>query len=76
VNRIIQAVTIGWKVLGDRASLRFCWLYPVRDLMGFFVWCASFTGSEIVWRNQRYRLVADGKMLILRDAPEQSQSES
>jgi hypothetical protein len=31
--------------------------------MGFIVWCGSFTGSEIVWRNQRYRLVADGKML-------------
>jgi ceramide glucosyltransferase len=38
-------------------------LYPVRDLIGFIVWCCSFTGSEIVWRSERYRLVADGKMV-------------
>jgi ceramide glucosyltransferase len=68
LNRVIQAVAIGWGVLDDIESLRFCWLYPVRDLMGFFVWCASFAGNEIVWRNERYRLVSDGKMLIQRDA--------
>ena len=71
VNRVIQAIATGWGVMGDIQSLRLCWLYPVRDLMGFFVWCASFTGSEIVWRNERYRLLRDGKMLIQRDAREQ-----
>jgi len=63
LNRVIQAVVTGWKVVGDRESLRLCWLYPLRDLMGFIVWCCSFTGREIVWRNERYRLVADGKMV-------------
>ncbi len=71
VNRVILAIATGWGVMGDIQSLRLCWLYPVRDLMGFFVWCASFTGSEIVWRNERYRLLRDGKMLIQRDAREQ-----
>jgi ceramide glucosyltransferase len=63
LNRVIQAVATGWNVVGDRASLRLCWLYPLRDLMGFIVWCCSFAGREIVWRNERYRLVADGKMV-------------
>ena len=63
INRVIQAIATGWNVVGDRESLRLCWLYPLRDLMGFIVWCCSFTGREIVWRNQRYRLVADGKMV-------------
>jgi ceramide glucosyltransferase len=71
-NRVIQAVGIGWGVIGDRQSLRYCWLYPIRDLMGFFVWCASFVGNEIVWRNERYRLMPGGKMLIQRDARERS----
>jgi ceramide glucosyltransferase len=70
INRVIQAVGIGWGVVGDPQSLRYCWLYPIRDLMGFFVWCASFVGSEIVWRNERYRLVTGGKMLIQRGARE------
>jgi len=63
LNRMFQAIAIGWGVIGDRESLSLCWLYPIRDLMGFFVWCASFMGSGIVWRNERYRLVRDGKMV-------------
>ncbi|HYR91621.1 MAG TPA: bacteriohopanetetrol glucosamine biosynthesis glycosyltransferase HpnI [Terriglobia bacterium] len=63
LNRVLQAIAIGWRVIGDRKSLWLCWLYPARDLVGFFVWCASFAGNEITWRNERYRLIADGKMI-------------
>jgi len=63
LSRVIQAVVIGWRLIGDPASLRLCWLYPLRDLTGFLVWCASFLGSEVVWRNERYRLITGGKMV-------------
>ena len=63
LNRVLQAVAIGWGVMGDRKSLWLCWLYPARDLVGFLIWCASFAGNEITWRNERYRLIADGKMI-------------
>jgi ceramide glucosyltransferase len=63
LNRMIQALVVGWDVVGDHQAFRLCWLYPVRDLIGFVVWCCSFAGSEIVWRSERYRLVADGKMV-------------
>jgi ceramide glucosyltransferase len=63
LNRLLQAISTGWGIIGDENSLLFCWLYPVRDLAGFFVWCASFTGDEVIWRNERYQLVADGKMI-------------
>jgi ceramide glucosyltransferase len=63
LNRIWQAINIGWNVIGDRESLKLCWLYPCRDLIGFFVWCASFAGTDIIWRNHRYRLTAGGKMV-------------
>ena len=63
LNRICQAIAIGWRVIGDRESLTLCWLYPFRDLIGFFVWCASFAGSDIIWRNTRYRLSTGGKMV-------------
>src|SRR3989475_2213428 len=65
LNRMLQSIAIGWAFIGDPQALRFCWLYPVRDLIGFFVWCASFAGNEITWRNERYRLVTDGKMVKL-----------
>ena len=63
LNRVIQSLVVGWGVVRDRNSLWFCWLYPARDLLGFFLWCASFVGSEIVWRGERYRLIADGKII-------------
>ncbi|HEY2380547.1 MAG TPA: bacteriohopanetetrol glucosamine biosynthesis glycosyltransferase HpnI [Terriglobia bacterium] len=63
LNRMIQAVAVGRDVVGDPESFSYCWLYPLRDLIGFIVWCCSFAGSEIVWRSERYRLVADGKMI-------------
>jgi ceramide glucosyltransferase len=62
LNRIIQCLAVGWRILRDSHCLWFCWLYPLRDLLGFFLWCASFLGTEIVWRGQRYELRAGGKM--------------
>jgi ceramide glucosyltransferase len=62
-NRVVQAIATGWAVVRDPNSLWLCWIYPVRDFLGFFVWCASFAGNEIVWRNQRYQLIAGGKMI-------------
>jgi ceramide glucosyltransferase len=62
LNRIILSVAVGWAVVGDPHALRYCWLYPVRDLLGFFLWCASFMGRSITWRGTRYRLAPGGKM--------------
>jgi ceramide glucosyltransferase len=63
LNRVIQSIVVGHGVVGDTESARLCWLYPLRDLVGFIVWCCSFTSSEIVWRSERYRLAEDGKMI-------------
>lgn len=62
LNRLLMAITAGWGTVHDRRSLRDCWLYPVRDLMGFFFWSASFVGRRIVWRGDLYRLEYGGKM--------------
>jgi ceramide glucosyltransferase len=62
VNRVVLAITAGWSVVSDARALRYCWLYPVRDLMGFCFWAASFIGTTVVWRGERYRLEAEGKM--------------
>lgn len=62
-NRVVQALVVGWGVNRDRDSARYCWLYPLRDFLGFVLWCGSFWGSEIVWRGERYRLVPGGRMV-------------
>jgi ceramide glucosyltransferase len=63
LNRIVMSIAAGYGVVGDRRALRDCWLYPLRDLMGFFFWCGSYFGDTIDWRGERYRLVKNGKMV-------------
>lgn len=63
LNAILLSLAVGWGVVGDSRALRYCWLYPVRDLMGFCFWGASFFGRDIVWRGIRYRLQFGGKMV-------------
>jgi ceramide glucosyltransferase len=63
LNRTIQSLAIGWGVTRDRNSLLYCWLYPVRDLLGFFVWLASYWGNQVIWRGERYKLQAEGKIV-------------
>ena len=49
----------------DRRALRLAWLYPLRDVMGFVFWCASYSGREIVWRGGSYRLEDGGFMSLV-----------
>jgi ceramide glucosyltransferase len=65
-NRIAQCLLVGWRTLGDDDALMWCWLYPVRDLLGFFIWCGSFLGAHIVWRGERYELMPGGLMRALK----------
>ncbi len=47
LNRIIQSAAVGYGVIGDRRALAFCWLYPLRDLLGFVS-----LGSQLLRRQQ------------------------
>jgi ceramide glucosyltransferase len=67
VNRLIMAFSVGWVVLRDRPLLRTIWLYPTRDLLGFIVWCASFSGTKIAWRSSRFELQGE-RMVLRKDA--------
>jgi ceramide glucosyltransferase len=63
LNRIIESYVIGWGVVRDPAARSF-WLYPLRDLLGFFVWAASYLGRyRAVWRNVQYDLTTDGRVV-------------
>jgi ceramide glucosyltransferase len=67
VNRLVEAYAVGWVVLRDRPLLEKIWLYPTRDLLGFFVWCMSFRGSKIAWRSSRFELQGE-RMVLRKDA--------
>ena len=61
-TRLALALAVGRGVVGDRSWLGLLALYPVRDLMGFGFWAASYCGSRILWRGRVLELLPGGKM--------------
>src|SRR4051812_26606437 len=62
-NRVIQSIVVGWSLMKDQRALRFCWLYPLRDLQGFGVWVASFLSHTFYWRGEIYRFTKHGRII-------------
>jgi ceramide glucosyltransferase len=64
LNRIIESVVVGYGVTGDRDALFLAWLYPIRDLLGFVVWAASYLQGRLQWRAGQFELVEGGKIAV------------
>jgi ceramide glucosyltransferase len=56
LNRLIEAWLVGWTVVRDPRIRQAPWLYPLRDLLGFAVWVASYLNLRYVWRDSRFEL--------------------
>ena len=72
ISRAVMSVVVGWGVVRDWRALAYCWLYPLRDLMGFGFWLASYAGDTIDWRGERYRLVPGGRMVRQNPLPNEN----
>jgi len=62
-QRMFLSVAIGGGVVQDPRATRDAWLYPLRDLLGFVFWAASYGSRVIDWRGEKYRLEDGGKMV-------------
>ena len=65
MNRMIQSIAVGWTVARDPRAVRFCWLYPMRDLFGFVAWAISYTSRDFYWRGETYRFGKGGRIAPL-----------
>jgi ceramide glucosyltransferase len=70
VARFWLAYELGPRLLDDRDALRRFWMIPLQDMLSFATWIGGFVGREIVWRNERYRLLEGGRFepVIPRDS--------
>lgn len=62
VTRMLLAAAVGAAVVQERSLARTMLLFPLRDLMGFGFWVASYGSNEILWRGEEYRLEKGGYM--------------
>lgn len=54
--RAAVALQVGLGVVHDRAVWRHLWLLPLRDLVAFSVWFASFADNKVRWRGDIFVL--------------------
>jgi ceramide glucosyltransferase len=61
-TRLALSIAVGGQVVRDPSWLNLLVLYPVRDLMGFGFWAASYFSNRILWRGKVFQLLPGGKM--------------
>ena len=61
-TRLALSIAVGRLVVRDPSWFGLLVLYPLRDLMGFGFWVASYLGSRILWRGRVFQLLPGGKM--------------
>lgn len=67
-NRLAEAWLVGWMVVRDPQIRRAPWLYPLRDLLGFAIWFASYLNLRYEWRDNRFEL--KGTRIAIRQTPD------
>jgi ceramide glucosyltransferase len=61
-TRLAMAIAVGRLVVHDQSWFGLLVLYPVRDLMGFGFWAASYWNRRILWRGRVFELLPGGRM--------------
>ncbi len=61
-TRLALSSAVGRLVVQDPSWFNLLVLYPIRDLMGFCFWLASYFSSRILWRGKVFELLPGGKM--------------
>jgi ceramide glucosyltransferase len=66
LNRMAECWIVGWWAARDPVARRAVLLYPLRDLHGFIIWCASYLFKRSLWRDNSYELLKGGRLVARR----------
>lgn len=61
--RLVTATVIGKVFLRSPLPLLSFLLVPIADVVFFIVWCLSFCGNTVRWREHTFRILEGGKMV-------------
>ena len=62
LGRSLQAWVVGRYVVREKRLWAAMVLFPLRDLIGLFIWALSYASNRIQWRGETYELVEGGRM--------------
>jgi ceramide glucosyltransferase len=57
-----QSMLVGGLAVRSRSAVLLGFLYPLRDLIGFFLWAASYLSNKLHWHGRVFELEAGGTM--------------
>jgi ceramide glucosyltransferase len=66
LNRMAECWMVGWSASHDPVAKGWVLLYPLRDLHGFIIWCASYVSKRSLWRDNNYVLLKGGRLVARR----------
>jgi ceramide glucosyltransferase len=61
-SRVALGTLVGGLVVDEPRLMRSALMYPLRDLLGFSYWVASYLSNQVHWRGEVYNLLEDGSM--------------
>jgi ceramide glucosyltransferase len=62
VNRIVQAAVMLWALGAENITYQ-ALIYPLRDLLGFFVWCCSYLPANTRYHGTHFTIMPDGRLV-------------
>ncbi len=65
--KMVHSIAIGGRVVNSRESVRLSLLYPLRDLIGFLLWVASYGSNKLHWHGRIFELEPGGTMRLPRE---------
>jgi ceramide glucosyltransferase len=59
-----HSMIVGGLVVRSRPAVLFGFLYPLRDLIGFLLWAASYSSNKLQWHGRVFELEPGGTMRL------------
>jgi ceramide glucosyltransferase len=60
--KIAQSIVVGGMVVRSKQSVRLAFLFPLRDLIGFLLWAASYANNTLHWHGKIFELEPGGTL--------------
>ncbi len=60
--KIVQSMVVGGMVVRSRQAVHQAFLFPLRDLIGFLLWVASYGSNRLQWHGRVFELEPGGIM--------------